>query len=829
MQEVNPINYRIHLEPDLVNFKVSGQLEVLLEALKPVDEIVLNSLEIAIWQCAVMVADDFTVCPFEVHPVQEELRISLPNKMSGKIILKIDYQGHINDKMAGFYRSKYVADGEIKYIAVTQFEESDARRAFPCLDHPSKKATFEIEMIVDETLVAISNGIILKEHPLDGGKKRVKFQKTPKMSTYLVFFGVGQFESVANQQDQRVRLVSIPGMTKYTRFGLEFGAKALRYCEKYYQIPYPLPKLDLIAIPDFAFGAMENWGAITFRENLLLHYPDITSKSGEERICEVIAHEIAHQWFGNLVTPSDWKYLWLNESFATYFGYGVVDHYFPKWETWHQFIHGQTHSAFVRDGLNETFAIEIPGGDHVVINSSTAPIIYSKGASILRQIEGYIGSDNFRNGLRYYLKQHEYGGASSHHLWEALEEVSKKPVTSMMKSWIEQPGYPTIEVDRDGRELTLAQKKFTYLPNTSDQKWLIPIQLKVYYSNGDVKVMTTLLEEKNTRIDIGENVVAYKINNRQTGFYRVKYNNHSDFETIGDFIRNKQLPPEDRCGVQNDLFALVRSAQISIDTYLDYLSNYQAEDAFLPLASIASNLFQAYQVLDGAKKEKIAVIGKTLIERTLGIIGYNPSPEEPHTTSILRDQVIWQAVLYGSMQATEFAADQFRYLLQGDSVHPDIQKSILQVGALTEEGIAYEWLVERLQSSESEHERMNILIAIGSFGDENLIKKTLQYVLDHVPDRNKFVTIVAMASNPHAVDYMWPWYVSHLSGLERFHPIHYERVIGGIVPICGIGKAKEVKRFFNQYLPRNQQAKGIIKLSLEKLEINLRMRNAKFF
>ncbi len=826
MQEVNPINYKIQLEPDLTKFKVSGHLEVLLEAIKLVDEIVLNSLELAIWQCAVMMDEDFVACPFAVHPDQEELRIALPKEMSGKITLKIDYEGLINNKMAGFYRSQYNIDGDIKYIAVTQFEESDARRAFPCMDHLSKKATFEVEMTVDDALVAISNGIVLEEHARGGGKKQVKFQKTPKMSTYLVFFGVGQFESVTHQQDQRVRLVSIPGMVKYARFGLEFGAKALKYCEAYYQIPYPLPKLDLIAIPDFAFGAMENWGAITFRENLLLHYPDITSKAGEERICEVIAHEIAHQWFGNLVTPSDWKYLWLNESFATYFGYGVVNHYFPQWETWPQFLYGHTHSVLVRDGLNETFAIEIPGGDHVIINASTAPIIYSKGASILRQIEGYIGSDNFRKGLRYYLKQHENGCASSHHLWEALEEASQKPVTSMMKSWIEQPGYPIVEVDRDGPDLILTQKKFTYLPNTSDQKWLIPVQLSIYYGNDDVKTMTTLLEGKSMRIKIGEGAVAYKINNQQTGFYRVKYNNQKDFDTLGELIRDQQLSPEDRCGVQNDLFALVRSADVSIDTYLGFLSNYQFEDAFLPLLSITDNLFQAYQVLDGAKREKIAAAGKAIIERRLETIGYSPSPEEQHTTSIFRDQVIWQAVIYDSKPVNEFAADQFDSLVQGDRIHPDIQKSVMQVGALTGKDKAYEWLINRLQFSESEHERMNILTALGCFSNTDLIMKTLRYVLDHVPDRNKFITIVAMATNPHAVDYMWDWYVSHLAELERFHPIHYERVIGGIVPVGGIGKADEVKQFFNRYLERKPQAKGIIKLSLEKLEINLRMRAA---
>jgi tricorn protease interacting factor F2/3 len=298
-------------------------------------------------------------------------------------------------------------------MAVTQFEESDARRAFPCMDHPARKATFDITIDIDPNLVAISNGAVKDQELLDNGKLRVTFEQTPKMSTYLVFFGVGEFEFIHDEKDDRVRVATLQGMQKFAHFGAELGRKSLEFSESYYGIAYPLPKMDLIAIPDFAFGAMENWGAITFRENLLLHYPEVTSKSGEERIFEVIAHEIAHQWFGNLVTPSDWRYLWLNESFATFFGFGVVDHYCPQWDTWQQFLYSQTGSALTRDALHETFAIEIPGGEHVVINASTAPIIYNKGGSILRQIQGYIGDDNFRKGLQHYLKTYAYGCAAS--------------------------------------------------------------------------------------------------------------------------------------------------------------------------------------------------------------------------------------------------------------------------------------------------------------------------------------------------------------------------------------------------------------------------------
>ncbi|UCH23189.1 MAG: M1 family metallopeptidase [Deltaproteobacteria bacterium] len=826
MNEFEPINYKMHLEPDLVKFKFSGRVEIRLATTRLVDGIVLNALDLSVWSCKVKLNNGFVVCPFRVDPEKEEIHLSLPREMTGEITVQIDYEGLINNKMAGFYRSEYQTNGETKFIAITQFEESDARRAFPCLDHPAKKATFDIAMTIDENLVAISNGSVKADQSLGDGKKRVTFHQTPKMSTYLVFLGVGELDIIESPIDKRVRVAAVPDMAKYGQFGLEFGVKALKFCEEFYQIPYPLPKMDLIAIPDFAFGAMENWGAITFRENLLLHYPDITSRSGLEGICEVIAHEIAHQWFGNLVTPSDWQYLWLNESFATYFGYGVVDHYHPEWGVWEQFLNGQTAGALARDALHENFAIEIPGGEHVVINTSTAPIIYSKGGSILRQVQGYVGKDNFRNGLSRYLKRHAYANASSHHLWEALEEVSDKPVTEMMQSWIEQPGFPIVAVERKGKKLYLTQKRFTYLPNTSDQKWLIPIRVLIFDSKGGSKEMATLLDDTQVDINLGADVAAYKVNSGQTGFYRVKYNTPSDFEEIGKLVQKKQLSVEDRWGLQNDLYALLRCGQAPIDDYLDFLSNYQNEDAFLPLSSIADNLFQAHLILDDNQKKKIAVIGKALLETTLETMGYNPTPEESHTTSILRDQIIFQAVAYGSERTAEFAADKFNSLFRGDNLHPDIQKSIYQVGALTAGANAYEWLVERLQSSQSEHERMNILTALGCFNDKDLIHRALQYVLDQVPPRNKFIPIVAMAANPYAVDYLWDWYVSHLTELEQFHPMLYERVIAAIVPMSGMKRKEEVSEFFSQYLDQNPKPRDIVKLSLEKLEINLRMRSS---
>ena len=826
MPRIAPRNYLIHLIPDLDNFTFAGNVTLSAEAETDIEELCLNILELAVFSCAVERNGDSANCAFETDAEKEELKILLPRKMKGDIRIKIGYEGKINDKMAGFYRSRYGNSETPKHIAVTQFEESDARRAFPCMDHPAEKATFDIIMDVDKDLVAISNGAISAETPLDNGKKRVRFEQTPKMSTYLVFFGVGEFEITQDTKDPRVRAVTLPGMKSYARFGLTFGRKSLAFSETYYGIPYPLPKMDLIAIPDFAFGAMENWGAITFRENLLLHYPDITSKSGEERICEVIAHEIAHQWFGNLVTPSDWKYLWLNESFATYFGSGVVDHYYPQWETWQQFLNVQTASAMARDALVETFAIEIPGGEHVVINTSTAPIIYNKGGSILRQIEGYIGADNFQKGLQHYLKAYQYDNAASQDLWDSFEKASEQPIGKMMKSWIEQAGFPMISVKRKENKLELIQKRFTYLTHDSEETWLVPVTICLFSDSAASERLTFLMDGARHEIEIPEHTKAYKLNDKQSGFYIVNYLDTENLGALGRRVRDRSLPPEDRWGLQNDMYSLCKNGTAAIGEYLKFLSCYENEDAFLPLIGISNNLQHACLVMDDTTKEKISSLVRPWFEKVLKDIGYEPAPAEKHTASILREQLIWHAALIGSEAAADFARKQFTGLMQGRSVHPDIMKSVMQVGAFTGSAESFEWLNRRFQSSQVEHERMNILIAQGCFKDRDLIQKSLQYILDEVPARNKFIPVVAMAANPHAIPLLWDWYVSNLEQIEQFHPILYERVVAAIVPMAGMHDSEAVQEFFEDYMQKTDKAKDVIKLSLERLEINLRMRNS---
>ncbi len=819
--DIIPVTYKICIEPDLEKFIFSGNLDLVLESAEPVDSIDLHALELEIKNCRIEYHGNSFDCSFDVETDSELLRINLPDKIQGTFIVCIRYTGIINNKMAGFYRSQYVSGVKNYPIAVTQFQESDARRAFPCFDHPEKKAVFDIELIIDNHLTAISNQDIESATLIEKNKKKIKFKQSPKMSTYLVFWCVGEFSLIEDQEDKRVRVAYLPGMEPYIEFGLDFGKKALAFCEDYYGIAYPLSKLDLIAIPDFAFGAMENWGAITFRENLLLYYPGITSKSGAERIAEVISHEMAHQWFGNLVTPADWKFLWLNESFATYFGFGVVDHYHPSWKTWSQFLYTQTNPALVRDAYLHTIPIEIPGGEHVVINTSTAPIIYCKGGSILRQIKGYIGDDNFKKGVRSYLEKYSYDCAVSQNLWEAFEAVSDKPITKMMQTWIEQPGYPIVTAKREGNQLILSQKRFSFQSNDSSRVWQIPVSISVCNDNGQWRYINVLMDDASLSLDLGSDHAVYKINTRQTGFYRVKYMDPEDLNKLGNEIRNKILPSEDRWGIENDLYARVKSADETLETYLEFLKYYENETDFLPLRSIADNLLHAYLLSMNTIQYRVAQTGVRLIEKFLSTIGYEARSDEDHTTGTLRDQFIWQGVFFGSEKVAAFARSEFQNLVNGASVNPDIMKSILQAGAFTGNSATLDWFLQRLEKSVSEHDRTNILSALGYFQNQEIIAKVRAFTLNQVPARNQSIPIASLAVNPAARDGLWDWYLSETDLFKQFHPLINERVFASIVPaVTGIFPYDIRRALEANQIKINPD---VVDLTLERLTVNRRL------
>lgn len=824
--KITPKHYHLRLQPNLDRMDFSALVTLQAVAQQPVDVIELNTLHLAVWSCRVGKGENRTACPFCLDPAREKIRINLPEKITGEIEIQIDYYGRINSQMAGFYHSTYRHSNGSETIAVTQFQESDARRAFACMDHPFYKAGFTIEMIVDREMAAISNMPAASESPEPGGRKRVIFETTPVMSTYLVFFGMGRFSVITDELDRRVRAAVLPGMAESVRYGLAFARKALKYCETCFASPYPLPKLDLIAVPDFAFGAMENWGAITFRENLLLLDPANTAVDGEERICEVIAHEIVHQWFGNLVTPADWKFLWLNESFATFYGYQVVDAYYPDWQIWEEFVESQTATALNRDSLRETSAIEISGGSHVVINSATAPIIYSKGASILRQIRGYMDENEFEAGLHRYLAGHSRGCAGSSDMWTAMESASGKPIRQIMEQWVLQPGHPLVTAKQSSGRLHLSQKRFSYLPasGAQNQTWPVAVIIRWFDKSGAERTTTTLMEGPEMEMEMDPDIYAYKINDLQTGFYRTRYKDIQNLERLAAMAAAKTLPAIDRWGLENDLFALTVAGHTDLPAYLEFLEQTGTDTDPLPLSAKMGHLHDLIIAADGSAAQAVISAATRYMHQAFDTLGCRPEKDEPHPRLRVRNNLFWQAAILGVSGPVSAAASEFENLRDQGRVHPDILRGVMQAAAWQGDEKTYAWVVERMESTDSEQDRLNCLRALGCFRRPELIENALALVLDRVPDKNKFVPVAQMARNPAAIPLLWDWYKGAEKILDTIHPIIHERIITSVVPAGGLEHADAVAEHFNQRMAENAPAADAIAMALEKLEVNLQIR-----
>ena len=404
---VLPLNYDLVLQPDLEKFTFSGHETLELEVVEATNEIVLNAIDLDIEFQRLTTSDNVVAAPPTVTVDEELERISFlfEEELSpGKVVMDLAFEGTLNDQLRGFYRSQYVDDdGNERYLASTQFEATDARRAFPCWDEPAFKATFDVTLIVPDGLAAISNTAVISETSASAGLRTVKFERSPKMSTYLVAFIVGDMVSVEEQTPSGtlMRVWATRGREEQGRYALDNAVRLLSYFNGYFGIPFPLSKLDHIAIPDFAAGAMENWGAITYRETALLYDPENSAAAARQRIVEVIAHEMAHMWFGDLVTMAWWDDLWLNESFASWMGDKAVDNLYPEWDMWTQFVSADTNSGLSLDGLRNSHPIEANVGNPSEIRELFDAISYSKGGATLRMLEQFLGPDTFQKGLQY--------------------------------------------------------------------------------------------------------------------------------------------------------------------------------------------------------------------------------------------------------------------------------------------------------------------------------------------------------------------------------------------------------------------------------------------
>ena len=444
---VRPEKYSIELRPNLKAFSFDGSESIRIQVARPTKTIALNAEGLEVREATVSSSKGGSrpATSIDFDSKREVLQLNFAESIpSGPATLRLSFSGTLNDELAGFYRSRYtMSDGKQGYMAATQFESTDARRAFPCWDEPGAKATFEVSLVVPEGMTAVSNTPPIDEKDLGDGMRLVRFAETPRMSTYLLAFAVGPLDSIEGKARRGTKLGvwALPDRIGHSRWALDEAIRILDYLNDYYGIPYPLEKLDHIALQDFAAGAMENWGAITYRERILLFDPATSSAQTRQTIVEVIAHETAHMWFGDLVTMAWWDDLWLNESFASWMGAKTTGALHPEWKMWTQFLEEDIVRGLALDGLKSSHPIEVPVRDPAEIREIFDDISYSKGASILRMLEQFLGEATFRRGIRDYLKAHAYGNARTEDLWRALTAASRQPVRALMGSWTRQTGF----------------------------------------------------------------------------------------------------------------------------------------------------------------------------------------------------------------------------------------------------------------------------------------------------------------------------------------------------------------------------------------------------
>ena len=491
-KEVVPTEYTIRIIPNLDNFTFAGSESVKLNMRKPVRQLVLNALELKI-EAASVDGKDLPLTAIKVDDKKELLTLTLPSELAaGDHALTLRFTGKINQQGQGLFYMRYQEQGSNarKVMLGTQFEATDARRFFPCWDEPAFRARFQLSVVVPEKWLAVSNMPVESEQKIADGKE-VRFASTPPMSSYLNVFVAGELDSIESQVGPtQIRVIATKGKAELGRYALEASAEILKYYNDYFGVPYPLPKLDQIAIPGGFGGAMENWGGITYYESVLLFDPQNSSSATKQSIYEVIAHEVAHMWFGDLVTMAWWDNLWLNEGFASWMGSKCTAHFNPQWEVWlaRELPRDPTRrsgiakeAAMEGDARSTTHPIQQPIATEAEANSAFDDITYKKGQSFLRMLESFLGEDVFRDGIRRYIAAHKYSNTTTADLWNALSEASNKSVAEIAAGWTEQPGFPLVTVKREvDSKVRLTQERFTVnFKNAQPLLWQIPLTYSV--------------------------------------------------------------------------------------------------------------------------------------------------------------------------------------------------------------------------------------------------------------------------------------------------------------------------------------------------------------
>jgi len=818
--DIIPINYQLTFEPDLKKFTFNGTESVIVNCKNPTKIITMHCSELKINSCHVQSGAKIIKSSFKTVEKKEEIQISLDEKIKGKITIDLEFKGILNDRLLGFYRSQYVQNGKTKYLATTQFEAADARRAFPCWDEPEAKATFDISIIADNKFTAISN-MPIKSKKKIGTKTIYKFMKTPVVSTYLIYLGVGEFEYLSGKVGKiQIRVVTTKGNKSKGKFSLELGKKLLTSYEKYFGIKYPLPKLDLIAVPDFAAGAMENWGAITFRETILLYDPKTSSTKTKQFIAEVISHEIAHMWFGNLVTMKWWNDLWLNESFATFMATKFVDKFYPEWDLWNQFVEDAMNVAMGLDSLKTTHPIDVKVNSPAEIREIFDAISYDKGGCVLRMLEHYVGEPNFQKGLKKYLSDFKYKNAKGQDLWNAIGKASHMPVTSMINTWLKQPGFPLVEINQDGNTLKLKQKRYLLESDKKFNKglWSIPLSLGL-----ESEISTKLFTKKTMSVKLPKNTIGFAANYGRKGFYRVKYDEGILLD-LKMLVDEKRIPAIDRWAVQNDLFSLCVSGDEQVRNYLDFSDAYFDEDSYLASVNVAHNLASLYfRSFDEPFVEEIRDYAVNYFRKILSTLGWDPQKSDKHTDALLRSFTISVLGKMNDDDVTEEALRRYKKFLKfPNSISPDLIETICSIAAWNGNAKTHAEITKLYKNAKTMEEKLRFLGALCGFKDKKLLLKSLDFSqTSQVRSQNMQLPIMKVAANPYGDKVLWPWLKKNWRKINKKvghgNPL-FNRIVASITSVADDSMEKEIKNFFKKNpTPGTERTQS---QTLERIRIN---------
>jgi puromycin-sensitive aminopeptidase len=823
---VTPERYELKLTPDLVRWTFAGEEKVALRIHEPVREIVLNAAELEIHAVALQANGKLLEASVKLDSENEQATFGFPETIpAGGGELQISFSGILNDKLHGFYRSTYKnANGEEKPLASTQFESTDARRAFPCWDEPALKAVYQVTLVVDDNLTAISNARAMRETVLPGtGKKAVVFADTIKMSTYLVAFIVGEFEATdpVPAGGAPLRVCAVPGKKRLAGFALEIGTASLEHFASYYGIPYPGDKLDLIAIPDFASGAMENLGAITFRETALLVDAECATRTELERVADVVSHENAHMWFGDLVTMKWWNGLWLNEAFATFMEMLAVDAWKPAWRRWDSFTVSRA-AAMLVDGLKSTRPIEFPVERPEEAAGMFDVLTYEKGASVLRMLEQYLGAEAFRDGIRLYLKRHAYANAETTDLWDALEESTRQPVRALMDSWIFQAGYPLIRVEKKPGGLRLSQQIFRYLQDSSDQerKWHVPIFLRAATQAGVVEKVL-LVDQQEQRIELGGDVEWAVVNAGGHGFYRVSYG--GDLAGALRQALPSRLSSVERFGLVNDTWAATLAGFTPLTEYLDLIDLLRDEDDVNVWTTVIGSGHHLQRILHDGQLASLAERFRRLLIPAVERHGWSPRNGESELVSQLRGDLIGAlGTLADDASCQQQARELFaKYEKEATGVERNLIPALVAILAYSGTSADYENFYQKFKNAQTPQEETRYLFALANFRIPELIERTLDLTINgDVRTQNSPYLMRNILLNRYARSQGWGFMKRHWDEMLRQYPDNsIARMCEGIIGLVEPKLEAEAREFFAVH-PVKQGAKQM-EQHLERLRVTV--------